>query len=354
MALKLIDGSFAHDVKALHDQYGDVVRIAPNQLSFIHPDAWKDIYNYSGSKPHFTKDLTGYPRPVSGVPSFQVADDATWSVHRRLLAHGFSEKALREQWLPLLEIYTEKLLMKLNEQIKGPSCGTVDIVKWLNFTTFDLTADMTFGESLKCLDQNDYHPWVALVFDSLKAATTFNAARLFPTFSRLLDRLIPQGLQQKAVDHFNLSVQWTNQRLASDSTRPDLVMLLRNMTGGKGLSIEEVYSDVPILILAGSETTATALSGCIYWLCRYPDAMKKLKAELHANIVSIKDINAQRLSQLEYLNAVLNEALRMYVPVPGFLPRLPPQGGMMAAGTFIPENVSRLPHSRCIKYRPHE
>lgn len=32
------------DIKKLHDKYGDVVRVAPNELSYTNPDAWQEIY----------------------------------------------------------------------------------------------------------------------------------------------------------------------------------------------------------------------------------------------------------------------------------------------------------------------
>jgi hypothetical protein len=38
----------------------------------------------------------------------------------------------------------------------------------LQFFTFDVMGDLVFGESFGCLDSSDYHPWVKLIFDSVK------------------------------------------------------------------------------------------------------------------------------------------------------------------------------------------
>jgi len=43
---KLVRGVLPKDVLALHNRYGPVVRVAPNELSFLHPDAWRDIYGH--------------------------------------------------------------------------------------------------------------------------------------------------------------------------------------------------------------------------------------------------------------------------------------------------------------------
>jgi hypothetical protein len=44
---KVIGGRHKYAIQKLHDQYGLVVRIAPNELSYIDPNAWQDIYGKS-------------------------------------------------------------------------------------------------------------------------------------------------------------------------------------------------------------------------------------------------------------------------------------------------------------------
>ena len=78
---------------------------------------------------------------------------------RRLLSHAFSEAALQEQE-PLITSYFDLLIHKLHEQIAGPADGVVDIVRWYNFTTFDLIGDLCFGESFHALENGEYHYWV--------------------------------------------------------------------------------------------------------------------------------------------------------------------------------------------------
>ena len=72
---------------------GDVVRIAPSELSFATPDAYKDIYTQTGSatfiKSKFYK--------VSNFTASDIIGESDISVHahmRKLWAHGFSARAL--------------------------------------------------------------------------------------------------------------------------------------------------------------------------------------------------------------------------------------------------------------------
>jgi hypothetical protein len=52
--------------------------------------------------------------------------------------------------------YFDLLVQKLYEKIDGPEKGKVNIVRWFNFTTFDLIGDLCFGESFDALKTEEY------------------------------------------------------------------------------------------------------------------------------------------------------------------------------------------------------
>lgn len=95
------------------------------------------------------------------------------------------------------------------------------------------------------------------------------------------------------------------------------------------------------LIVAGSETTATLLSGVTYLLLRNPDAMKKATEEVRAAFGSEEDITLTSVSKLTYMLACLNEALRCYPPVAFGMPRIVPKGrgGVTITGQVVPDKV---------------
>jgi cytochrome P450 len=94
-----------------------------------------------------------------------------------------------------------------------------------------------------------------------------------------------------------------------------------------------------MLIIGGSETTATLLVGCTYFLTMNPDKLKKVTEEVRTRFKSEEEINFMTVNELTYMLACLNEALRLYSPVPIGLPRVTPKGGAQVCGHYVPEDV---------------
>ena len=91
---------------------------------------------------------------------------------------------------------------------------------------------------------------------------------------------------------------------------------------------------------AGSETTATTLSGVTYLLLKHPDTLERATKEVRSAFSSPDEISIASVANLEYMLAALNEALRMYPPVTSNLVRVVPSGGQSIAGKFVPADVS--------------
>ncbi|OBS16941.1 hypothetical protein FPOA_12492 [Fusarium poae] len=92
-----------------------------------------------------------------------------------------------------------------------------------------------------------------------------------------------------------------------------------------------------ILLLAGSETTATFLSGVTYFLLKNPDTLARLQTEIRKSFSSSREITGESTSGLTYLNAVIEEGLRLFPPAPFGLPRVCP--GATINGLFIPKGT---------------
>lgn len=91
-----------------------------------------------------------------------------------------------------------------------------------------------------------------------------------------------------------------------------------------------------VLLVAGSDTTASTLAGVTYHLSTNPNVLAKLTEEIRGAFTKESDITAVSVNSLEYMLAVLNETLRIYPPVAGNTTRItPPEGGIIA-GKWIP------------------
>ncbi len=105
-----------------------------------------------------------------------------------------------------------------------------------------------------------------------------------------------------------------------------------------------------MIIIAGSETTATILSGLTNELTQNPVEYEKLVCEIRSSFTSDSDMTFAALKALPFLNAVCSESLRLCNPVPTGLPRVVPPGGASVCGHFLPENVTNQPPPQSSKH----
>lgn len=224
----------------------------------------------------------------------------------------------------------------------------------------DAKGDLAFGSSFGCLEASDYHPWVSLIFASIKTSGILSIIRRYvPT--KVLYALIPTSAIQKIEDHRAMTTAKVQQRLATQTDRADfLSYILRHSTidenskdshDGKGMSVPEITANSSLLIMAGSETTATALSGVTYLLLRNPAVLRKLTEEIRRRFKKEDEMTLSALGSCDYLNCVLKEGMRMYPPVALGLPRKVVQEEVTIAGNVVPKGVSAI-HAACQHRKP--
>ncbi|EKG21958.1 Cytochrome P450 [Macrophomina phaseolina MS6] len=328
-----IAGDIPYWVHRMHETYGETVRLGPDRLSFIHPQAWKDIYGHrvgAASKKAISKDPRKYPPEYDG--SYNMAtmvDDHAHARARKIFTNAFSDRALREQE-PMIRSYTAHFIRNLYE-VKGET----DLVTQLNCTTFDIMGDLTFGESLGLLSNSELSPWVKAIFENLKVGELLSIGHDYPILGALMYAVLPKSLRDQQRRHFEHSAERVDRRIAKgDTAKPDIWKLA--LSKGKDvLDKGTMYAHSSAFMIAGSETTATAVSGATYFLLKNPDKMRKLTEEVRS-LESEEDLTLDALQHMKYLSACLEEALRMYPPVPIGLARIVTEGGSAVCGEWIP------------------
>ena len=318
----------------MHEKYGEVVRVGPEELSFITETAWKEIYAYHHDRPAWLKAPRRVPFP-NNVEPIATTDDATHTRQRKLLAHAFSEKALKEQE-GILVSYVDLLVEKLHGQIKNGQ-STVDMVGWYNHTTFDVIGDFTYGESFHSLESGGYHPWVWAIFQGVKwSVRMFQMTEFLPVY-RVVQILTPPSVKKAGAANFNHNRERVQKRLDRGAIdHPDFMSYVLKYNDERSMSRDEIDSTFGFLAMAGSETTATLLSGCTYYLLRNPAVYKKLCTEILTAFKAESEISIDSASHLPYLKAVLEESLRIYPPVPAALNRVVAAPGATISGYFVP------------------
>lgn len=329
-----------HRIKALHDQYGEVVRIAPDELSFVSGKAFSDIY---GNK-DFQKNPIWIRPQVNGFYSIHGANDTDHARFRRLFSHAFSDKARRLQE-PILQSYVDLLMKRLDEKVaaSADSKAVIDVGQWYNFVTFDIMGDLCFGESFHCLEESHYHPWVAILFSNFKAAALAASCRYVPGVDRVLRLMLPKSVTQKRRDHFDMIKARVEHRLRQRGTEQkniDFMAYILHYNDEKGMTISEIEATLPFVIVAGSETTATALAGITNCLVNHPETLQQLVDEIRGSFTHSADMTFEAISKLPFLGAVIDEGLRICAPVALGSPRAVPVGGGTIDGQWLPGGVS--------------
>lgn len=340
-----IQGRFYREALPLHEKYGDIVRIGPNTLAIDGRVGWNDVFGHkTGGKREFGRNLD-FDSPGNATTEYKSIVHSNQENHRRcrkLMSHAFSESAMYEQE-PIITQYIDLLMTQLRK--RAETGETVDMLKWINFTTFDIIGDLTFAEPFHCLESTEYHPWVSMIYAYIRANARGRFLAMYPLLKPLWAGSVTKEEQaefSKLLAHRKFAYEKTERRLAAGTApdgRKDFFSYILRHNDEKGMRMPEILANGEDLILAGSETTSTVLSGWAYYLCSTPQAMERLKNEVRTAFKSESEITMRSVARLPYLVASLEEAMRMYPPAAETPPRVSP--GDNVNGEYVPKGVSK-------------
>lgn len=285
------------------------------------------------------------------------AGDTDHTRMRRIFTHAFSTKALGLQE-SLLSRHVDNLIYQLSSEIEREPNQVFNMFRWYGFTSFDIISDLAFGESLNLLERSSFTPWVDAIRGSYKRGSIIYPAQAWPWFGKIIMQGIKASPLYKKVmtdrmKHFDYSLGLLRKRLARPRDENDIWRLVIEAGEKQSLSLNEMHSNATLFMTAGTETTASTLSGITYLLTRNPEKLKKLQEELKTAFTSPDSVRATDLAQLKYLNAVISETLRIYPPVPTGLPRVVPREGFEAGELRIPGGVSTALDVFCVETDMH-
>lgn len=210
--------------------------------------------------------------------------------------------------------------------------------------------DLAYGESFDCLRDQKSDPWMNSLFNAVKIVPYIQCL-MYYRLLWILKYIVPKKMQDARRVTQQRQQAKLSRRLArgTDKQRNDFLSYILRYNdrtkceegSNRALTSGEIFTNASLLILAGSETTATLLSGLTYHLLRNQTAYKKLIHEIRSTFRTSKDITLQSTQALPYLSAVLEEALRIYPPAPSAFPRVVPPGpGELIDGQHVPAGTT--------------
>ncbi|KAK2040847.1 cytochrome P450 [Colletotrichum somersetense] len=339
----------------LHRKYGPIVRIGPNRLAMEGSIAWPQVYSVRSSSDgtEFGKQR-GYLYPTDHL-SLLGANKDDHRRQRRQLNHAFSAAALHEQEHIVMK-YINQFISILTEKAKKGE--VLNIVDWINYTTFDIIGDLCFADAFHGLDGDT--AYVQNAFRGLIGTHINRFLWHFPLMkvplmlmlgTKELAIALEAGRRNSELGRLKGRARMAMGAEPKDGRRDFATYMLREgKNGEKILSESEVEALSSILVVAGSETTGTALAGFVYLITHNPDKKRVLQDEIRSAFTNEAGIDITNTGRLEYLNAVIEETMRMYPPASSLTPRVSP--GAEIEGYWLPRGLRIHVYSRATYRNP--
>lgn len=299
---------------------------------------WKEVFSH---KPVDKVEFTKHPRHYDAYYNDSLLNASTGE-HRRLrrvFASAFTERAIRAEE-PIMQKHVALFLQRLSEL--SASDSPIDLNEWINYTTFDITGELTFGEPFHCLERSALHAWIGFIFDSLRAVTMTRLLREYTWLRLFLPLLVSKEVEAQARRHGELTAAWVAKRLEipPDSKQDFMRHFAQHMVSGD-LTRDQVRVDAGVFVTAGSETSAATTAALLYLICKHPDVYAELAREIRGAFVSEAEITITATARLAYLNMCIKETMRLHPPAPELAGRRSP--GDFVGGYWVSEGVRQLP-----------
>ncbi|KAL4810221.1 cytochrome P450 [Aspergillus unguis] len=332
-----------------HQKYGDIVRIAPNELSFATAQAFRDIYGApSKTRKLFPKSDRFYD---NGHPNIAfVLDPEEHARQHRMFAPQFRPSAVRTQE-PIVHAHVDLWVDQLAARGRNGEVP-LDVSKWFEWLTFDIIGELTFGESFNATRDNKSHPWVSILLDATYSGSIFNLRKRLAFVGPLL-RWMPyisptaRAAVESIAQHGAMTLAKTRKRIevgparSSPGGRSRVDDFLEHAIRAGGMEDTELANQAMVMLTAGAETSATALTAALWFLSQpaHAHCLERLRGEVRSAFTSPAEATGDATAKLPYLNAVLEETMRLFPPSPVGPPRVSPPGGETVDGTFVPGGV---------------
>jgi len=338
----IVTGDNHVNLYRLHQKYGRFVRHGPNRLSILDARAVKEIYGSYGYNAKLLKAdyYTVVGHHFGALNLVSEDDPRKHSRKRRLLAQGLTTTAVKSMGRHFAK--NVETLCETIDRHSLQSEKSVNAAQLANMFTFDAMADAVFGKSFNLLS-SEANRWILKV---LPDAVQFLHIMGHMPGLLMLDYLPFKSQMARDMDTFQkLSDSIAQDRIQkgkeSQTSSKDVFSYLLNardpVTGEAGMSHDELVAEAGVLMIAGSDTAALALTATLYQLALNEKVQQRLYTEIQDLTRSASQLLADPdLTSCKFLRACLNEAMRLTPAVGGVLPRLVLDPGLSIAGEFVP------------------
>ncbi|KAH8693928.1 cytochrome P450 [Talaromyces proteolyticus] len=337
-------GDLHLDMWRCHEKYGNYVRYGPNELLVNTESGLKDIYSH-GKK--FKKSVKYSAMVHRATNTLTETDRKKHGKKRRLISQAFSDSTLKsyeDAVLTHVQQLCDELVSNEGKPVpKDEWAPAKNISRWCDYFTFDVMTSVIFGVEWSALREEKYR----YVPDSIEQSNV-RIGTLLEAPGMKGWKILDKYLFGAAIIARNQFIKFINEilreamRVTGKTKKGAFALLIsaKDPETGEPLNIKELGGETATLVVAGTDTTSTALAAALFYLAHYPEAYKKLSAEVRTAFLSSDEIHlGSQLSQCAYLRACIDEAMRMSPSAPGCLWREAEAEGVKVDDKYIPKSM---------------
>jgi cytochrome P450 len=295
-------------------EYGDVVRlvVGPPGRRFeltcaFHPDGVQRVL--AGSRDGYSKDTPGY-REIAAVigRGLLTSEGQLWRRQRRLIQPLFTRKQIAA-YATLMADEAERTADRWD--YAAGHGGTVDVHSEMMRLTLRVVGRAIFGADVEHATRVIQRTFPVLTRHMLRRTLAPVAPpAAWPTPANLRAARAQRALYALVDD---LIARRSTAGLGGEDLLSRLLDA-RDAETGRAMGIQQVRDEALIFLLAGHETTSSALTFTLHLLARHPDEQQRVVDEL-ADVLGARPPTVHDVPALRRTAMVLKEAMRLYPPV---------------------------------------
>ncbi|CAD6449307.1 5333bc3a-fea7-453e-b3a7-b6ab6420774a [Sclerotinia trifoliorum] len=324
-----LGGTYYRKIDEMHKKYGPVVRINPYEVHLNDPDFIDSVFPGPGrqtNKYFFTGRRTGTQNSIVAT-----IDHDIHRKRRNTITSFFSNSSIR-RLEPVMKEHISLLLSRM--QAAGKSEEVLPMHFVFRACTSDLITRYAFGESFHFLEQEDFSiPYMESTDVFFKLNHTFCHFPWVGTLLALAPPTAVKTLVPSLTEMWNKAAMWIERvDEVRNSPNPEKIKstIFEGVLSSK-LPDEEktnlrLAHEAQLVVFAGEGTTAYTLQSALFQLLANPKEFEKVKAEI-LSATTVGDIlpSLSEVESLPYLNAVIQETIRIHPGVVSRLPRVSPK-----------------------------
>ncbi|PTB58580.1 hypothetical protein M431DRAFT_105846 [Trichoderma harzianum CBS 226.95] len=334
-------GRYTSEIARMHEKYGPIVRINPDELHCSDPHYIDEIFAIGTRK----RNKPAHQLRSATFSTFGTADHNLHKIRRASLTKFFSKLRITK-----LEPEVHKAVHLLCEKLLGfaDKKEPFDLTSAYSCFTSDVIAKYCFGENLGFLQQDGIEPnFRRAIYSVLNTTYVF---RFIPWVKPLaltvpyIAKYLSEDVRMLA-ETLNITIpKWIKETKVEMDTgiireqETIFASLFQSNLPDEEKTVARFAGETAALFGAGTETTSWTLAVITYYLLTRPKILKKLTEELRTIVKDPKSLPPwSTLEKLPYLNAVMTEGLRLSYGVSARTARIATEEDLVYHGMWTPK-----------------